>query len=160
MGRGSGMGQMKSPVETVKENLERNDPIVFLLDRKKPLTLTDLQKDSLKSLRKEMQHMQEPLFKEMEAQVGPLPARGGMRGSGGTEGGGADGGRRSRGGSSGASDTVRALVGRLTDIQDAYRDRARGQLNDLQRVKADSLLQIFLADERKKDDDVRPKRRH
>lgn len=159
MGRGSGMGQMKSSAETVKENLERNDPIAFLLDRKKPLALSDLQKDSLKSLRKEMQHMQEPLFKDMMAQANPSPVRGDMRDGGGMENGGADGGRRSRGGSSGASDTVRALAGRLTDIQDAYRDRARGQLNDIQRVKADSLLQIFLADERKKDGELRPKQR-
>ena len=134
------MGQMKSPAETVKENLAHNDPIAFLLDRKKPLSLTDLQKDSLKSLRKEMLHMQEPLFKEMEAHVGP-PLR------------------RGRDGSGGASDTVRAMVGRLTDIQDAYRDRARGQLNDTQRVTADSLMQTFLADERKKDGDARGRRR-
>ena len=39
-GRGGGFGQIKSPAATLKDNLEHNDPVAFLLDRKKPLALS------------------------------------------------------------------------------------------------------------------------
>ena len=144
-----GGGSRRSPATTVKENLEKNDPIAFLLDRKKPLTLSDPQKDSLKAFRKEMQHMQEPLFKDMEKIFTDEAKQGDARGS--------QGGGRGMGAM--LPDEAKTIVARLTDIQDAYRDRARGQLNDGQRHIADSLMTAVLEDERKKNDDERPKRR-
>lgn len=39
-GRGGGFGQLKSPAATLKDNLEHNDPVAFLLDRTKPLALS------------------------------------------------------------------------------------------------------------------------
>lgn len=177
-GGGMGGGSRRTPATMVKENLEKNDPIAFLLDRKKPLTLSDAQKDSLKAFRKEMQHMQEPLFKDMdkifadEAQQGGAGQGGGRRGGGmgggmgggrgmppggdDGEGGGARGGR---GMGAMLPDTAKVIVARLTDIQDAYRDRARAQLNDGQRHIADSLMTALLDDERKKNEEERAKRR-
>jgi len=142
----------------VKDNLEKNDPIAFLLDRKKPLTLSDAQKDSLKLFRKEMQRMQEPLFKDIEKIFADEAPQ-----SGGGPGGGPGGGRRGvgMGGGKGAilPDTAKVIVARLTDIQEAYRDRARTQLNDGQRHIADSLLTALLDEERNKDEEERAKRR-
>lgn len=158
---------MKSPAETAKKNLEHNDPIKFLLDQKKPLALTNTQRDTLKFLQKEMKHMQEPLFKDMEKLTSDMAGRGGMRGGmgrggrGGPSGGASGGdseppeGGRGRGG---VPDTVRALVARLSDIQDAYRDRARTKLTDAQRTTADSLFDDMLAKDRKKAEDEREKR--
>jgi hypothetical protein len=50
----------------------------------------------------------------------------------------------------GAPDTVRAVLGTLSDIQDSFRDRAREQLTAEQRTRADSLQQVMLAEERAK----------
>lgn len=190
MGGGPGMGgARRSPAAMLKENLEANDPIAFLLDRKKALLLTDLQKDSLKTYRKEMQRMQEPLFKDVEKQFTDIAAqggagRGGEMGSGGSGrrgggmgGGGMGGGGMGGGGMGGGSrgggddaggmgrgmgampDTVKSLITRLNDIQDAYRDRARTQLNESQRHSADSMMTIMLEEQRKKADDERARRR-
>ena len=147
MGGGQGMGgggSRRSPATMVKENLEKNDPIAFLLDRKKPLTLSDPQKDSLKAFRKEMQRMQEPLFKDMEKIFTDEAKQGDARGG---QGGGQGGGR---GMGAMLPDEAKTIVARLTDIQDAYRDRARGQLNDGQRHIADSLMTAVLEEARKK----------
>lgn len=168
-GRG-GFGQIKSPAATLKDNLEHNDPVAFLLDRKKPLALSGAQRDSLKFFKKEMRRQQEPLFKEMEGLATnrqEQAARGG-RGRGGRsngrgpDGGGGDGasGRGGdRGARAGASDTMRVLIDRLTDIQDAYGERARTQLSLSQRAKADTLMEQFLADERKRAEKAGPNRR-
>jgi len=137
----------------VKETLEKNDPIAFLLDRKKPLSLSDPQKDSLKAFRKEMQRMQEPLFKDMDKIFADETQQGGARGNQG----GGQGGDRGMGAM--LPDTAKTIVARLTDIQDAYRDRARGQLNDGQRHIADSLMTALLDEERKKNEEERAKRR-
>ena len=144
---GPGMGgSMKSPAAMAKERIEQADPIAFLLDRKKPLELTKEQQDTFKSLRKEMRHTQAPLFKDLEKLFGDMPQRGG-RGGGRRPGeeppaGGPTGG--------GAPDTVRAVLGKLSDIQDSFRDRAREQLTAEQRTRADSLQQVMLAEERAK----------
>ena len=152
---GPGMGgSMKSPAAMAKERLEQADPIEFLLDRKKPLDLTKEQQDAFKSLRKEMQHTQAPLFKDLDKLFGDMPQRGG-RGGGRRPGeeppaGGPTGG--------GAPDTVRAVLGKLSDIQDSFRDRAREQLTAEQRTRADSLQQVMLAEERAKFEKDREKR--
>jgi hypothetical protein len=181
-------GSRKTPASLVKENLEKSDPIAFLLDRKKPLTLSDMQKDSLKIFRKEMQHMQEPLFRDMDKIFADIEKNGGEGGAegggsgrrGGGMGGGMGGGRRGGGmggggmggddegadGGRGARlaamlpDTAKTIVARLTDIQDAYRDRARGQLSDGQRHIADSLMTAILDEQRKKDEAERAKRQN
>ncbi len=141
-GPGMGGGNRQSPATVVKENLEKNDPIAFLLDRKKPLALSGTQKDSLKVLRKEMQHTQEPLFMEMDKLFAEARQQRGGRRIGAM-----------------LPDTARALMGQLTDIQDAYRDRARGQLSEGQRHVADSLMTSFLEEQRKKDENDRTRRR-
>jgi hypothetical protein len=150
-----GGGSMRSPAAMARERLEQADPLAFLLDRKKPLELTKPQQESFKALRKEMQRMQAPLFKDLETLFGDMPRRGGMPG-----GGRGAGTTPSSGPPDGApSDTVRAVVGKLSDIQDAYRDRAREQLTAMQRTRADSLQQILLAKEREKFEKEREQRR-
>lgn len=110
--------------------------------------LTKEQQIAFKSLRKEMQRMQAPLFKDLDKLFGDMPQRGG-RGGGSPPAGGMGGG---------APDTVRVVVGRLSDIQDSFRDRAREQLTALQRTRADSLQQVMLAEERAKSEKEREKR--
>ena len=156
MGGGQGMGgggSRSSPATMAKQTLEKNDPIAFLLDRKKPLSLSDPQKDSLKAFRKEMQRMQEPLFKDLDKIFSDETQQGGARGG---QRGGQSGGR---GMGAMLPDTAKTIVARLTDIQDAYRDRARGQLNDGQRHIGDSLMTALLDEERKKSEEERAKRR-
>jgi hypothetical protein len=144
-------GSMKSPAALAKERIEQADPIEFLLDRKKPLELTKEQQDTFKSLRKEMRQTQAPLFKDLDKLFGEVPQRGGR---GGGPAGGGMGGRMSGGTpgemGAGAPDTVRAVLGKLSDIQDSFRDRAREQLTAQQRTRADSLQQAMLAEERAK----------
>ena len=173
-GGGTGGGSVKSPAAMAKERIEQADPIEFLLDRKKPLELTKPQQESFKDLRKEMQRTQAPLFKDLEKLFGDMPQRGGRGGGppgggmGGGMGGGAGGSGRGGGrpddeqlggGPGGAApDTVRAVLGKLSDIQDSFRDRAREQLTAEQRTRADSLQQVMLAEERAKFDKEREKR--
>lgn len=178
---GPGMGgSMKSPAAMARERIEKADPIEFLLDRKKPLELTKPQQETFKSLRKEMRHMQEPLFKDLDKLFADMPQRGG-RGGGAAPGGGMGGGipggmgggaggsgrgggrpdgEQSGGGpGGGASDTVRAVMSKLSDIQDSFRDRAREQLKPEQRTRADSLQQVMLEEERAKFERERDTRR-
>ena len=144
---GPGMGgSMKSPAAMAKERIEQADPIEFLLDREKPLELTKEQQDTFKSLRKEMRQTQAPLFKELDKLFGDQPQRGGR---GGGPSGGSMGGSMPGGMGAGAPDTVRAVLGTLSDIQDSFRDRAREQLTAEQRTRADS-MQPMLAEERAK----------
>jgi len=151
-GRGGGMGSgsMKSPAAMARERLEKADPIELLLDRKKLLELSKEQQDTFKSLRKEMQRMQEPLFKDLDKLFGDMPQRGG-RGGGAPPGGGEPSG--------GAPDAVRVVIARISDMQDSFRDRAREQLDPLQRTRADSLQQVMLEEERAKFEKEREKRR-
>ncbi len=171
-GPGLGGGGRRSPSSTIKDNLKRNDPFDFLFDQKKALSLRDEQKDSLKALRKEMQHAQAPLFDAVESFFTSAMAQ---RGSGAPAGRGGMGGGSGRGGGRGSApdggsgagagmgaalpDTVRTLVNRLVDIQEAYRDRARTQLDERQRQAADSIMTDILAEERKKAEKERSKRR-
>ena len=145
-GPGTGGGSMKSPAAMARERIEQADPLEFLLDRKKPLELTKAQQQSFKALRKEMQRLQDPLFKDLEHLFAGMPQRGG-RGGGGRAGEDQPGGTPPDGG---APDTVRVVVGKLSDIQDSFRDRAREQLTAGQRTRADSLQQVMLAEERAK----------
>jgi len=151
-GRGGGMGggSMMSPAAMARERLEKADPIEYLLDRKKPLELSREQQDTFKSLRKEMQRAQEPLFKDLDKLFGDIPQRGG-RGGGAPPGGGEPSG--------GEPDAVRVVIARISDMQDSFRDRAREQLNPAQRTRADSLQQMTLAEERAKLEKEREKRR-
>lgn len=151
-GRGGGMGGggMKSPAAMARERLEKADPIEYLLDRKKPLELSREQQDTFKSLRKEMQRAQEPLFKDLDKLFGDMPQRGGP-GGGAPPGGGEPSG--------GAPDAVRVVIARISDMQDSFRDRAREQLNPEQRARVDSLQQVMLAEERAKFEKEREKRR-
>ena len=166
MGGGSMGGNMKSPAAALKDNLERTDPLKFLLDHKKPLSLTNAQRDTLKRFQKDMSDMQEPIYKDLEKLVADMPGRGaGAMGRGGI------GAGRGRGGvdnsdstvgsgrRGGPDDPMRAIALKLTDIQDSFRDRARAQLDSTQRVKADSLETLWLAELRKKDAEDRAKRR-
>lgn len=150
MGRGGGGGGERSGSAGVKENLKQNDFIAFVLDHKKPLKISGLQEDSLKAYRKEMLFMQEPLFKDIDKLMSG-GARG-MGGMGGDRGGGEAGSPRgARGGADGGpQDSVRTLISRLNDIQDAYRDRAKTRLDAGQAHLADSLQTVWLAEQRDK----------
>jgi hypothetical protein len=175
MGRGGMGGSMKSPAELAKANLERSDPLAFLLEHKKPLALNKLQQDSVKTFRKEMQEKQAPLFKQLEKIFDDAPqagrrggGMGGGMGGGGMdpEGRGARGGRRGAPGDSARDsgrgalpDSVRTVLDRLTDIQDAYRDRARAQLDTVQRMRVDSIQNALLEKEREKARKQREERR-
>ena len=56
-------------------------------------------------------------------------------------------------------DTVRVRADKRTDIHDSFRDRARGQLDSMQKITANSLETLWLAELRKTDDAEREKRR-
>ena len=166
-------GAMTSPADVIRTNLDNTNPMKFLLDHKKPLSLTSAQQDTMKRYRKEMEDMQKPVFRELEAFFRQAPSTGrgmgaetGMgRGAGSDMGGemsggmgGPPGGGRA-GGSGGPGENTQArslpepaklLVGRLTDIQDSYRDRARAQLTEAQRAQSDSIEVVWLAKQRKK----------
>ncbi len=154
-GRGGGMGggSMMSPAAMARERLEKADPIEYLLDRKKLLELSREQQDTFKSLRKEMQRAQEPLFKDLDKLFGDMPQRGG-RGGGGPPDGGMAGGL-----GGGAPDAVRVVIGKISDMQDSFRDRAREQLNPVQQTCADSLQLVILEEERARFEKEREKRR-
>jgi hypothetical protein len=187
---GPGGGRLSSPIDEIRDNLEANDPLKFLLDRRKPLSLTKPQRDSLERYRSDMQDAQKPVYKEMESLLTDRPRgeRGGPPG-GGSPGGGSPGGGSPGGGSPGGgppgggrggrgvggepSDSTgdvrgrgpsggpfRAYADKLMDIQDAFRDRARAQLSAAQRTTADSLEQTWLAELRKKEDARRERRRN
>ncbi len=177
-GMGGDMGSRQSPVDAIKENLEHNDPLKFLLDHKKPLDLTKAQKDTIERYRNDMKDMQKPVYKDLERMAAEMPGRGGPGGGmgppggmGGERGG---GGARGRGQGRGAdADTTEAggrgrgapggpfreLAAKLSDIQDAFRDRARAQLTAAQRTKADSLENAWLEAERKKAEEKREQQR-
>jgi hypothetical protein len=142
-------GSMKSPAAMTRERIAQADPIEFLLDRKKPLELTKEQQESLKSLRKEMQRTQAPVFTELDKLFGDTPPRAGPPG-GGMPGGGAP--------ERALPDTVRTVIAKLSDIQDSFLDRAREQLTHTQRTRADSLQQVMLAEERATFEKEREKR--
>ncbi|MEO7997173.1 MAG: hypothetical protein ABI852_06985 [Gemmatimonadaceae bacterium] len=126
-GGGAGQGSTPSPPAAstgIKRGADRDDPINFLLERKKMLLIDKTLEDSLKSFRKEMQHMQDVVFKDLDKaaakkEQGQLP-----------------------------SVTVIAVMTkdadeRVKDIQSAYRDRARLLLSDRQRTQVDSIESVW-----------------
>ncbi len=155
-GPGMGGGSMPSPARMARQNLEKADPIRFLLDHKKPLELTKEQASSFKALRKDMHDAQKPLFKDLEHVFGAMSTRAG--GGGGRRGEPGEGPMTAGAPGGGAPDTVRAVIGRLSDIQDSFRDRAREQLTAEQRTRADSLQQVMLAKARATFETQREKR--
>lgn len=135
-GGGMGGGRGASPAALAKERLEQADQLTLMLDHHKPLALSKMQQDSVKRLRKEMREMQEPLFKQFETlATDGISSRG-----------------QGRGGGLAAllPDTAKRVLARIEDIQDAYRDRARAQLDSTQRVRVDSIQTALQEKEREK----------
>lgn len=121
-GGGQQQGSTSPPAASlaIKKNLDRSDPLNFLLERKKPLDLNKTVEDSIKLMRKEMQRMQEVIYKDLDKAAstkerGELPS----------------------------ATIILTLTKdseeRVKDIQAAYRDRARLMLDGKQLVRADSL---------------------
>ena len=85
-GGGGGGGQTGSATPpaastNVKRVADRDDPINFLLDKKKLLLLDHATEDSLKTFRKEMQRYQEVVYKDLDKaatrkEQGQLPGPG------------------------------------------------------------------------------------
>lgn len=109
---------------SIKRMYDKSDPLAFLLERKKPLELNKALEDSLKLLRKEMQRMQEVIYKDLDKaatvkEQGQLPSPTVVLGM------------------------TKESESRVKDIQSAYRDRARAMLSERQTVQADSLEVIW-----------------
>jgi hypothetical protein len=108
----------------IKRVLDKSDPLEFLLDRKKPLEITKVLEDSLKYMRKEMQRMQEVVYKDLDKaatvkEQGQPPSP------------------------TVVFNLTKESEDRVKDIQSAYRDRARGMLSPQQIQRADSLETIW-----------------
>jgi len=128
-GAGQGGGSATAPAASanVKRAADRDDPLNFLLDKKKLLVLDRTVEDSLKSFRKEMQHYQDVVYKDLDKaatrkEQGQLP------------------------GPSIIASMTRDSEERVKDIQSAYRDRARLLLSERQRAQVDSLEGIWKRD--------------
>lgn len=108
----------------LKKNANRDDPIAFLLDRKKLLVIDRSLEDSLKNLRKEMRHMQDVLFKDLDRAA-----------------------TKKENGQPPSVGIVLSLTKdseeRVKDIQSAYHDRARALLNPRQRAQVDSVEAVW-----------------
>jgi hypothetical protein len=165
-GRGGGMGggrggggrggSAESPTKRIKSEFDASDPVQFLLKRDKPLKLEKTQKDSLKSLHKDLDAAEKPIFSDVEKVFADAEKNAQQARDDGDNpapaGAGAAGGRGARR----MPDGVRELVAKLTDTQSAFNDRARAQLNDGQRHIADSLKTIYDAELRDKEAKQRP----
>ena len=137
-GGGGQSGSTTPPAASinVKRAADRDDPINFLLEKKKLLMLNRALEDSLKNFRKEMQHYQDVVYKDLD--------------KGAT--------RKERGqlpGPSIIATMTKDSEERVKDIQSAYRDRARLLLSDRQRAQVDSLEGIWKRDVPKGDGAVR-----
>lgn len=137
-GGGQGGGSATAPAASanVKRAADRDDPINFLLVKKKLLVLDRALEDSLKNFRKEMQHYQDVVYKDLDKAAtrknqGQLP------------------------GPSIIASMTRDSEERVKDIQGAYRDRARLLLSERQRAQVDSLEGIWKRDVPKGDPGVR-----
>lgn len=134
-GGGGGQGGSAAPPAAsinAKRTADREDPINFLLTRKKLLALDKSVEDSLKNYRKEMQHYQEVVFKDLDKaatrkEQGQLP------------------------GPIIIATMTKDSEERVKDIQSAYRDRARLLLTERQRSQVDSLEGIWKRDVPKAD---------
>lgn len=149
-----GGGGRTSPTDLVRQRLKQGNTLAFLLDHKKRLALTGLQQDSIKGYRKEVEHLQKPLFSLLDDVLGDGRTRG-QRGDRGMPGGvGRDLGGEEEGRGAGMDrflpDTARALVARLEDIQQSFGDRARGLLDKTQQQRADSIQRSLFDAQRAK----------
>ncbi|MDQ6612800.1 MAG: hypothetical protein M3Y64_10235, partial [Gemmatimonadota bacterium] len=142
----------ESPDKRIKSEYEASDPVQFLLHHDKQLQLEKSQKDSLKSLHKELDALQKPIFSDVEKIVSDAQKdRQQGRDTGDDPDTRAGGGRGGRG----IPESVRALLVKLTDIQSAFNDRARAHLSDGQRHIADSLKTIYDAELRDRENKQR-----
>ena len=117
----------------LKRTTDRSDPLDFLLEKKKSLNLSKMVEDSIKNYRKEMRHMQDVVFKDLDAlAVKKDPA-----------------------GQPPSITVVMSLTkdadDRVKDIQSAYRDRAHALLDEKQKHQIDSLEAIWKRDGPKRD---------
>ena len=137
-GGGQGGGSATAPAASanLKRAADRDDPLNFLLTKKKLLLLDRPLEDSLKKFRKEMQHYQDVVYKDLDKAAtrkdqGQLP------------------------GPSIIATMTRESEERVKDIQSAYRDRARLLLSERQRAQVDSLEGIWRRDVPRGDGAVR-----
>ena len=117
----------------LKHTTDRNDPLDFLLEKKKSLGLSKSVEDSVKNYRKEMRHMQDVVFKDLDALAV----------------------KKESNGQPPTNTVVLSLTkdadSRVKDIQSAYRDRAHALLDDKQKHLVDSLEAIWRRDAPKRD---------
>lgn len=144
--------QVNDPFNLHKSDIGEANPVQFLLQRGKPLALTDLQKDSLKAIDKGLEEAEKPVWKEISAlfrQEKALAGRGGgpvtiqvermsSAGSGNVP----NGGRPVRT----LPPTARQVQVGLDSTRSVFRQRAWSQLNDSQRHIADSLYTIRISE--------------
>lgn len=124
---GGGQGSPATPPAAsigIKRNADRDDPLNFLLERKKLLLIDKSLEDSIKAYRKEMQHMQDVVFKDLDKaaakkELGQLPS------------------------ATKIASMTKEADDRVKDIQSAYRDRARMLLNERQRTQVDSIDSVW-----------------
>ncbi|MDQ6611652.1 MAG: hypothetical protein M3Y64_04400 [Gemmatimonadota bacterium] len=140
-GAAQGMGGQQNAASAVapaaslllKRTSDRNDPLDFLLERKKPLGLTRMVEDSLKYYRKEMRHMQDVVFKDLDAAAI----------------------KKDPSGQPPSNTVIMSLTkdadARVRDIQSAYHDRALVLLDATQKHQVDSLEAIWKRDGPKRD---------
>ncbi|MGV3709935.1 MAG: hypothetical protein ACO1Q7_13960 [Gemmatimonas sp.] len=127
MGGGGGQQGSSTPPAasaSLRKTSDRDDPIEFLLTRKKLLELAKTQEDSLKAFKKEMRRMQDLAYKDLDKaatrkEQGQLP------------------------GAAMILSLTKDAEARVKDVQSAYRDRARGILRDKQKVQVDSLEGVW-----------------
>lgn len=126
-GGGGGQNQSSAPPAASigpKKNADRDDPINFLLERKKLLVIGKSLEDSLKNYRDEMRHMQDVVFKDLDKAAskktnGQLPS------------------------ATLIATMTKEAEERVKDIQSAYRDRARLLLSDRQKTQMDSIDNVW-----------------
>lgn len=126
-GGGGGQGSPTTPPAAsiaAKKNADRDDPINFLLERKKILALSKTLEDSLKNYRDEMRHMQDVVFKDLDKAAakktnGQLPS------------------------ATLIASMTKDAEDRVKDIQGAYRDRARLLLSERQKTQVDSIDNVW-----------------
>ena len=126
-GQGGGSATPPAASTNLKRAADRDDPLNFLLEKKKLLVLDRALEDSLKKFRKEMQHYEDVVYKDLDKAAtrkdqGQLP------------------------GPSIIAAMTRDGESRVKDIQSAYRDRARLLLSERQRAQVDSLEGIWKRD--------------
>lgn len=123
-GGGSSPTTPPAASSSIKRILDKSDPLAFLLASKKVLALKKPLEDSLKLLRKEMQRMQEVVYKDLD-KAAAVKERGQP-----------------------LSPTIifsmtKESEERVKDIQSAFRDRGRAMLSEHQTLHADSLEVIW-----------------